>query len=129
MHSADNYPSNYLYSKDHEWLEEKGQIVRLGITDFAQSELGELVFVDLPAVGTEFNAGDSVCVVESTKAASDVYTPVSGKIVAVNENLEAEPALINQEPHTNGWLVELELKGELADLMQQEQYLEFLNNE
>lgn len=92
------------YSESHEWVKIEGNIATVGITDHAQALLGELVYVELPEVDTTVSAGDEVCVVESTKAASDVYTPLSGKIVAVNEVLEDAPNQVNDEPYKNGWL-------------------------
>ena len=91
-------PENLLYSKDHEWIEIDGDIGTIGISDHAQAELSDVVFVDLPEVGATVAAGDPVAVVESVKAASDVYTPVSGEILEVNEELSNDPSLINSDP-------------------------------
>ena len=98
-------PENLLYSKDHEWIEIDGDIGTIGISDHAQAELSDVVFVDLPEVGATVAAGDPVAVVESVKAASDVYTPVSGEILEVNEELSNDPSLINSDPYGAGWLV------------------------
>lgn len=119
-----SYPENYKYTKEHEWVLVEGTTAKIGITDYAQAELGELVFVELPELGSEISKGDSVCVVESTKAASDVYAPISGKIIKVNEALNDSPALINQEPHTNGWIVEIEnvQEKEIGELMSRDEY-------
>lgn len=105
-----NIPSHLKYTESHEWVssEDNGN-ARIGITDHAQEALGDLVFVELPVVGDEISQGDPVTVVESVKAASDIYAPVSGKIVAVNEDLDGDPALINADPYGDGWLFELEL--------------------
>jgi glycine cleavage system H protein len=105
-----NIPSHLQYTESHEWvsIEDNGNS-RVGISDHAQEALGDLVFVELPVVGDEISQGDPCTVVESVKAASDIYAPVSGKIVAVNEDLDSDPALINADPYGDGWLFELEL--------------------
>jgi len=105
-----NIPSHLKYTESHEWVssEDNGN-ARIGISDHAQEALGDLVFVELPVVGDEIGQGDQVAVVESVKAASDIYAPVSGKIVAINEDLDGDPALINADPYGDGWLFELEL--------------------
>ena len=105
-----NIPSHLQYTESHEWVstEDNGN-ARVGISDHAQEALGDLVFVELPVVGDEIRQGDPCAVVESVKAASDIYAPVSGKVVAVNEELESDPALINADPYGDGWLFELEL--------------------
>ena len=103
------------YTKSHEWLTADGKTVTVGITDFAQSQLGDVVFLDLPAPGRKLAAGESFGVVESVKAASDLYSPVSGRITAVNEKLAAHPELINSDPYGDGWILKLELAGELPD--------------
>lgn len=118
-------PSELRYTKSHEWLrmEDDGSIT-VGITDHAQEQLGDLVFVELPEAGTEFIAGDECCVVESVKAASDVYMPVSGEIIAVNETLDDEPETINSSPYDNGWLFKLQPSGdEVEELMDSDAYL------
>ena len=101
------------YTKSHEWLTADGNTVTVGITDFAQSQLGDVVFLDLPAPGRKLAAGESFGVVESVKAASDLYSPVSGLITAVNEKLAAHPELINSDPYGDGWILKLELAGDL----------------
>jgi glycine cleavage system H protein len=105
-----NIPSHLKYTESHEWVstEDNGN-ARIGISDHAQEALGDLVFVELPVVGDEINQGDPCAVVESVKAASDIYAPVSGQVVAVNEDLDSNPALINADPYGDGWLFELEL--------------------
>ena len=105
-----NIPSHLQYTESHEWVsaEDNGN-ARIGISDHAQEALGDLVFVELPVVGDEIGQGDPCAVVESVKAASDIYAPVSGKVVAVNEDLDTDPALINADPYGDGWLFELEL--------------------
>jgi len=103
-----SYPSELRYTRDHEWVKVEGKRVRVGITDHAQSELGDIVFVELPAVGASVTAGENVATVESVKAVGDVLAPVAGKIVSVNEALESSPETINQSPHDAGWIFTLE---------------------
>ena len=102
-----NFPDNLRYTKDHEWVLLNGDTATVGITEFAQSELGDLVFVELPAIGKKVEQKATMCVVESTKAASDVYAPVAGTVSAVNENLSSSPELVNSASYTDGWLVKL----------------------
>ena len=101
------------YTKSHEWLTLDGKNVTVGITDFAQSQLGDVVFLELPAPGRKLTAGESFGVVESVKAASDLYSPVAGRIIAVNDKLTAHPELVNSDPYGDGWILKLELSGEL----------------
>ncbi|KKM08913.1 glycine cleavage system protein H [Clostridiales bacterium PH28_bin88] len=117
-------PKELRYSKEHEWLKLEGGRGRIGITDFAQQSLGDVVFVELPEVGQKLTAGDAFGVVESVKAASDCYTPVAGTVVAVNEALLDDPQLINQEPYGGGWMMEVELAdpAEVENLMTAEEY-------
>ncbi|HZU49490.1 MAG TPA: glycine cleavage system protein GcvH [Mycobacterium sp.] len=105
-------PPDLHYTAEHEWVRRTGDnTVRVGITDFAQSSLGDVVFVQLPEVGTEVTAGESFGEVESTKSVSDLYAPVSAKVVAVNRDLEASPQLVNSDPYGAGWLLDLEVDG------------------
>lgn len=97
------------YTQDHEWILAEGNIGTVGVTDFAQESLGDITFVELPQVGTVFTKGDTFGVVESVKAASDLYLPVSGKVVEVNAALESAPELLNSSPYDDGWLVKIEL--------------------
>lgn len=118
-------PSELKYTKSHEWVrDEDDGTVTVGITDHAQELLGDLVFVELPEIGTEMSAEDAVCVVESVKAASDVYMPVSGEVVAVNEDLADAPETINDSPYDDGWLIKIKLSNpdELSDLMDADSY-------
>ena len=118
------------YSNDHEWVKVEGDEAFVGITDFAQEHLGDIVYVELPEIDDEFAKEDSFSVVESVKAASDVYLPVSGKVIAVNEALEDDPALLNTDAYEN-WIVKIALndKAELDDLMTSEEYEKFLEEE
>ena len=124
-------PSELKYASSHEWarLEEDGTVT-VGITDHAQEALGDVVFVELPEVGTTLAAAEEAGVVESVKAASDIYAPVSGKVVAINEDLETDPALINADPYGDGWLFELELidPEELDGMKDAEAYKELLDD-
>ncbi len=118
-------PSELKYTKSHEWVrDENDGSVSIGITDHAQELLGDLVFVELPEVGSEMSAEDAVCVVESVKAASDVYMPVSGEVVAINDALADTPETINDSPYDDGWLIKVKLSNpdELEDLMDADAY-------
>ena len=120
-----NLPKNLKYVKTHEWVRLEGDgTITVGISDHAQHELGDLVFVELPDNGDELAVGDSVGVIESVKAASDVYSPVTGEVIETNDSLIDEPELINQSPYENGWLFKLKLvdKSQLDDLLTAEQY-------
>jgi len=109
-------PADLRYTAEHEWVLRTGEeTVRVGITDFAQSSLGDVVFVQLPSVGTEVSAGQSFGEVESTKAVSDLYAPVSATVVAVNNELEADPGLVNSDPYGGGWLLELQADGDTLE--------------
>ena len=108
-------PSDLHYTAEHEWVRRSADdTVRVGITDFAQSALGDVVFVQLPDVGTELSAGDPFGEVESTKSVSDLYAPVTGKVSAVNGDLEGSPQLLNSDPYGEGWLLELQVAGDDA---------------
>lgn len=122
------YPKEFRYTKEHEWAKAEGARARVGITDHAQSELGDIVYVELPAIGREVKQGESFATVESVKAVSDVYAPVSGKVVEVNHKLEEQPELINKSPHDQGWLALIEMADprELERLMTAEEYERFL---
>jgi glycine cleavage system H protein len=98
------------YTETHEWLKVQGSKATVGITDHAQAELTDIVFVELPSIGKEVKKGEELCVVESVKSVSEIYAPVSGKVVAVNKKLEDSPEMINTSPYENGWLVEIEIK-------------------
>ena len=120
-------PTDLRYAKSHEWVRLDGDIATVGITDHAQAELTDVVFVELPAVGRTVAAGDPSAVVESVKAASDIYSPIAGEIIEVNTALEADPALLNTDPHGAGWIYKARLTGELpADLMDAAAYEAFI---
>ncbi len=117
--------STTRYTEDHEWIAVDGDTATIGITEHAQEQLGDLVFVELPEIGRTLSKGDDAAVVESVKAASDVYAPVSGEVVAVNEELSGDPALVNREAETGGWLMKVKLSdaSELDSLMDRDAYL------
>ncbi|MCH9816391.1 MAG: glycine cleavage system protein GcvH [Actinomycetia bacterium] len=117
-----NNPAELQYTKEHEWVRLDGEIVRVGLTDFAQDALGDVVYVSLPETGGEISAGDSCGEVESTKSVSDVYAPVSGTVVARNEVLEDQPDLINADPYGAGWLFDIQLDGVLTGLLTADEY-------
>lgn len=116
------------FTEEHEWVEIEGKIATVGITEYAQQQLGDVVFVDVPAEGKSFDKGDEAAVVESVKAASDVYSPVSGTIVEGNEVLADEPGLVNSDPEGDGWFFKLELTdtAELDSLMDEAAYKKFV---
>jgi glycine cleavage system H protein len=104
--------ANLLYTKEHEWVHKLSDtLVRVGITDFAQDQLGDIVFVELPKAGATIAADESVGSVESVKTVSDIFSPVSGKVTAVNETLESSPELVNSAPYSEGWMIEVEISG------------------
>ena len=104
------YPDDFHYTKDHEWAQIKGDTAIVGITDFAQKQLGDIVFMELPQVGTQLEFHQRIGVVESVKAVSDIYSPLSGEVIAVNQELNDSPDLINQDAHGKGWIVRLKIK-------------------
>lgn len=126
-----SYPKEYLYSEDHEWIRVEEEIAVLGITEFAQTELGEVVFVELPETGQVFDAGDEIGTIESVKAVAELYTPVAGEIVEVNESVADDPDVLNDDPHGDGWLVKVRFSssGDLEDLMDAEAYGDFVEGE
>ncbi len=125
------YPSEYLYSKDHEWLNVEGDVATMGITQYAQSELGEVVYVDLPEVGDTFEAGDAFGAIDSSKTSADVYTPLSGEVVEVNSELEDAPEKVNEAAHGKGWLIKLRFSSAegLEGLMKAVDYEEFVSGQ
>ena len=124
-------PSDLKFLDSHEWIKEDDNTVIVGISDHAQNELGEVVFVELPAIGDEFVAGDEAAVVESVKAASEVYTPLSGEVIEVNEALEENPELVNTSPYEEGWFFKLKVSDEnlvsIDSLMTAEEYSSMLD--
>ena len=118
------------YSKDHEYIRIEGDVGTVGISDYAQSQLGDVVFVELPSVGKALAKGGEAAVVESVKAASEVYAPVSGEVVAVNGELEAAPGTVNEDPAGKGWFLKIKLKdaGELDALMNEAEYQDYVKS-
>ncbi|AKC76763.1 glycine cleavage system protein GcvH [Staphylococcus sp. EG-SA-6] len=121
-------PSELKYSKEHEWVKVEGNTVTIGITEYAQGELGDIVFVELPEVDDEINEGDTFGSVESVKTVSELYAPVSGKVVESNEELEDSPEFVNESPYEKAWMVKVELSDEsqLDDLLSADQYKEMI---
>ncbi|MEM8706093.1 MAG: glycine cleavage system protein GcvH [Actinomycetota bacterium] len=123
-----NVPEGLRYSKDHEWVRVAGDIATVGITDYAQDALGDVVYVDPPAVGTALSAGDSFGEVESTKSVSELYAPISGTVASTNDELEGEPEKLNADPYGEGWICTVTMTdaGELDSLMDAEAYQAFI---
>ena len=123
-----NYPDNYRYTKEHEWVCVEGDVGTVGITSHAQSELGDIVYVDMPAPGTAVKAGETLGSVESVKAVSDIYSPISGEVLEINETLRDAPEKLNEDPHGEAWLVKIRLagKGEFENLMNAADYLAYV---
>ncbi|GAA2190578.1 glycine cleavage system protein GcvH [Streptomyces bangladeshensis] len=126
-----NTPDDRLYSKDHEWAQVDGDLVRVGLTDHAQKQLGDVVFVELPAVGDRFQTGEPFGSVESVKAVSEVYVPVSGEVVEVNDLLNESPESINDDPYGDGWVIRLRTEGPVSadGLLSADEYIEYIKAE
>jgi len=124
------YPKDYLYSREHEWVHVEDDICVLGITEFAQQELGEVVFVELPEIGQVFNSHDELGTIESVKAVAEVFTPVAGEVVEVNDAVVDDPELLNEDPHGEGWLIKIRFSSadDLKSLMNAEEYEEFVKS-
>ncbi len=122
-------PSDRRYTKDHEWAREQDGRIVVGITDYAQDQLGDVVFVGLPEPGSEVTAGEPLGEVESTKSVSDVYSPVSGKVLEKNADVEQSPELINSDPYGEGWLVSIEPSGEAEGLITADEYRAFIEQD
>lgn len=122
------FPDNLKYTKDHEWIRVEGDVGLVGITDYAQSELGDIVFVELPAKGKQVKQGESFGTIEAVKAVSDLFAPVSGEVVEVNAELEKASELINKEPYQNGWIIKLRItqKAEIAKLLGAKEYRQLI---
>ena len=124
-------PEGLKYSKEHEWVLVEDQIVTVGITEYAQEELGDVVYVELPEVGEKMVKDDPFGAVESVKAVSDLYAPISGAVLEVNDSLPDSPEMINEDPYGDGWMIKVEMSGEedLSDLMSAEEYAEYVNQQ
>lgn len=123
------YPENLLYNKSHEWAKIEGEEATIGITSFAQEQLGDITFVELPEVGDTLEFGDEMGSIESVKAASELYIPVSGEVIAVNEELEDAPEKVNEAPFEGGWLIKVKLSEEPKDLLSATEYAELVASE
>ena len=123
-----NLPDDIRYTSEHEWARPAGDVVRVGVTDYAQEQLGDITFVELPQVGDAYNRGDQFGTLESTKAVGDLFMPLTGEVVAVNEALVESPELVNQDPYVAGWIADVkpENPGELEELMTNTEYREML---
>jgi glycine cleavage system H protein len=122
-------PKDCFYTEDHEWIRKEGDLYLIGITDYAQQELGDVVYVDLPPVGGSIEKGQSMFTVESVKAVSDIYAPIDGEVVEVNEGLNDAPHLINEEPFSGGWMIKAKISDEsaLSTLLTPEKYNELVS--
>jgi len=125
------YPDDYLYSKDHEWISVQDNVGTIGITDYAQHELGDVVYVDLPEVGDSVEANEPFGSVESVKAVSEIFAPVSGEIIEVNSKLQDSPELINESPHEKAWMVKIQISNpeEVRGLLSAEEYDEYIQEQ
>lgn len=126
-----DFPEDLKYTKEHEWARLEGNVVAIGITDYAQENLGEIVYVELPEEGAEFSQGEAFGVVESTKAVSDLYSPVSGTVVEINDSLVDNPEIINEDPYEDGWIIRIEMSdpSELNRLLSTAEYAVFIEEE
>ena len=126
-----NVPENLHYSKDHEWVRLEGDTATVGITDYAQQSLGDVVYVELPKVGERFAAHDSFGTVESVKAVSELFTPVSGEVTEVNESLQDEPEKVNTDPYGDAWMIRLRVEnaGDVDGMLTAAEYEDFINKE
>jgi len=122
------YPNNYHYTKDHEWVAVNGDTATVGITDYAQNHLGDVVYIELPAVGKHLDVHQTIGSIESVKAVSEVFSPVSGEVVEANIELNNSPEVVNQDPHGKGWIIRLKMKnkGDLQALMSAADYEKYL---
>jgi glycine cleavage system H protein len=125
------FPENLLYAESHEWVKQEGNQVTIGITDFAQGQLKDIVYVELPEIGVEIKKGESIGVVESVKTVADLFSPVTGKVVETNAALKNSPQFINEDPYGRGWIVKVEIKdkGELKGLLSSKAYQQSLPSE
>ena len=125
------YPSGLKYSREHEWVKMEGKVALVGITDFAQSELGDVVYVELPDVGAELEANTTFGVVESVKAVSDLYAPVTGTVTEINQQLNDEPEIVNSDPYDDGWMLRIEMSdaSEVEGLLDADEYKTFVEEE
>ncbi len=124
-----NVPENLKYTSDHEWAKIDGDVAVIGITDYAQGELGDVVFVELPEAGSKVAKGDTFGTIEAVKAVADLFAPLSGEVLEINEKLENEPETVNKDPYGNGWMIKVKLENpdELNDLLDAQKYQELIS--
>ena len=124
-----NFPENFLFTDDHEWVDINGDIATIGMTDYAQGELGDIVFIEFPDLNTEFKKGESIGTIEAVKTVADIYMPLSGKIVSLNDELNDDPSLVNNNPFNKGWMLKVQImhKEEVSELMNTEKYNNFIS--
>tara|TARA_B100000035_G_C20733560_1_gene436597 strand:- start:211 stop:582 length:372 start_codon:yes stop_codon:yes gene_type:complete len=122
--------SEKKYTKEHEWVEVEGDTATVGITNHAQESLGDIVFIDLPTVGKEAKSNEELCVIESVKAASDIYAPIDGEVIEINNNLSDDASIVNQDPENTGWIFKMKISNpdQYSSLMTLDEYLAFLEN-
>ena len=118
------------YTKEHEWVEIEGDTATVGITNHAQESLGDIVFIDLPTIGKEVKSNEELCVIESVKAASDIYAPIDGEVIEINNNLSDDASIVNQDPENTGWIFKMKISNpdQYSNLMTLDEYLAFLDN-
>ena len=123
-------PEGYLYTRDHEWIKVEGNMITIGVTDYGQKKLREVVYVELPTVGQKVEEGEAIATLESVKASAEVYTPASGKVIEVNSKLVDSPELVNDDPYGDGWIAKIELEEErkFEDLMEPDEYRKYLED-
>jgi len=123
-------PEGYLYTRDHEWIKVEGNMITIGVTDYGQKKLREVVYVELPTVGQRVEEGEAIATLESVKASAEVYTPASGKVIEVNSKLVDSPELVNDDPYGDGWIAKIELEEErkFEDLMEPDEYRKYLED-
>ncbi|RLG08031.1 MAG: glycine cleavage system protein GcvH [Thaumarchaeota archaeon] len=123
-------PEGYLYTRDHEWIKVEGNVITIGVTDYGQKKLREVVYVELPTVGQRVEEGEAIATLESVKASAEVYTPASGKVIEVNSKLVDSPELVNDDPYGEGWIAKIELEEErkFEDLMEPDEYRKYLED-
>jgi len=123
-------PEGYLYTRDHEWIKVEGNVITIGVTDYGQKKLREVVYVELPTVGQRVEEGEAIATLESVKASAEVYTPASGKVIEVNSKLVDSPELVNDDPYGDGWIAKIELEEErkFEDLMEPDEYRKYLED-
>ncbi|HIF29509.1 MAG: glycine cleavage system protein GcvH [bacterium] len=123
-----NHPENLMYTSEHEWVEISGNIATIGITDFAQSELGDIIFLEFPAIDENFSNGDIFGTIEAVKTVSDMYMPLTGKVIEVNEDLNDTPEQVNEDPYKNGWMVKIKLEdgADQSRLLDAKSYIELI---